>query len=377
MHNPNKKTIAIVINTSWNIYNFRVGLLKALKDEGYNIVAIAPYDFHTQKLIEYGFEYHDIKINNKGTNPIEELKLIREFYKVYKDVNPDVVLQYTIKPNLYGTMAASLLDIPVISNISGLGTVFLNKKPSSLFARLLYKLALHMHAPKKVFFQNPQDRELFINSKLVKEWKTDLLPGSGIDTEKFKPLDETGREENNLHFLFVARLIRDKGLVEYVEASRILKAKYPDVVCNILGTYYLGNPTAITQDEIEMWEKEGIINYLGATDDVSSVIAEHDCVVLPSYREGLSRVLLEGASMGKPLITTNVPGCKDVVDDGITGYLCKVKDTDSLAKQMEKILLLTKDERREMGNKGREKIIAEFDEKYVIEKYKKVISEII
>lgn len=377
MHDPNKKTIAIVINTSWNIYNFRVGLIKALKMEGYNVVAIAPYDFHTQKLIENGIEYREIKINNKGTNPIEELKLIREFYKLYKEVSPDILLQYTIKPNLYGTVAASLLDIPVISNISGLGTVFLNKKLSSTIARFLYKMALHLHAPKKVFFQNPHDRELFVNSKLVKEWKTDLLPGSGVDTEKFAPMKSTGRNARNLHFLCIARLIRDKGLLEYVEAARILKAKYPDAVFDILGTYYLGNPTAITPDEMEIWQEEGIIHYLGATDEVSTVIAEHDCVVLPSYREGLSRVLLEGASMEKPIVTTNVPGCKDAVDDGVTGYLCEVKDADSLVQQMKKVLLLTEEERREMGKRGREKIRAEFDEKLVIEKYKKAISEII
>ena len=376
MYDPNKKTIAIVINTSWNIFNFRMGLLNALRDEGYNIVVIAPYDFHTEKLIEYGFEYHDINMNNKGTNPIEELRLLREFYKVYKEVNPDILLQYTIKPNVYGSMAASLLDIPVISNISGLGTVFLNKKPSSILARLLYKLALRMKAPKKVFFQNQNDRAVFIKAKLVKKKKTDILPGSGIDTEKFKPVEREARKEKSLHFLFIARLIRDKGIVEYVEAARMLKSKYPEAVFNILGTYYPGNPTAITHDEVEMWEKEGIIHHLGATDEVSKVIAEHDCVVLPSYREGLARVLLEGASMAKPIVTTNVPGCKNVVNDGITGYLCKVKDADSLAQQMEKVLVLSEDERREMGKRGREKVIVEFDEKIVIKKYKKAIRKI-
>ncbi|MDM5262626.1 glycosyltransferase family 4 protein [Sulfurovum sp. XTW-4] len=376
MHDPNKKTIAIVINTSWNIFNFRMGLLKALKEEGYNIVAIAPYDFHTEKLIEYGFEYHDINMNNKGTNPIEEFRLFREFYSVYKEVNPDLLLQYTIKPNVYGSLAASLLDIPVISNISGLGTVFLNKKPSSIIARLLYKLALHRKAPKKVFFQNQNDRALFIKSKLVKKKKTDILPGSGIDIEKFKPLEREVRRAKSLHFLFIARLIRDKGLGEYVEAARMLKSKYPEAVFNILGTYYPGNPTAVTHDEIEMWEAEGIIHHLGATDEVSAVIAEHDCVVLPSYREGLSRVLLEGASMAKPIVTTNVPGCKNVVDDDITGYLCNVKDADSLAQQMEKVLLLSEDERSEMGQRGREKVIAEFDERIIIEKYQKAIRTI-
>ena len=375
MHNLNKKTIAIVINTSWNIFNFRVNLLKALQSEGYNIVAIAPYDFHTQKLIEYGFEYHDIKINNKGKNPIEELKLIREFHKVYKEVNPDVILQYTIKPNVYGTIAANKLDIPVISNISGLGTVFLNNKLSSHVARFLYRIALRY--PKKIFFQNSRDRALFIKSKLVKKKKTDIVPGSGIDTEKFKPVNKEARKAKSLHFLFIGRLIGDKGLVEYVEAARMLRSKYPDVAFNILGTFYLGNPTAITQDEIEMWEAEGIIHYLGATDEVSAVISEHDCVVLPSYREGLSRVLLEGASMEKPIVTTNTPGCKEAVDNGISGYLCNVKDAASLAQQMEKVLLLSEDERSEMGKKGREKMIAEFDEKIIIKKYKEAIRKIL
>lgn len=375
MHNPNKKTIAIVINTSWNIFNFRVNLLKALQSEGYNIVAIAPYDFHTEKLIEYGFEYHDIKINNKGTNPIEEIKLIKEFYKVYKEVNPDVILQYTIKPNVYGTIAANKLGIPVISNISGLGTVFLNNKLSSHIARLLYRISLRH--PKKIFFQNSRDRALFIKSKLVKKKKTDIVPGSGIDTEKFKPVTREARKVKSLHFLFIGRLIRDKGLVEYVEAARMLKSKYPDAVFNILGTYYLGNPTAITHDEIEKWEAEGIIHHLGATDEVSAVIAEHDCVVLPSYREGLSRVLLEGASMEKPIVTTNTPGCKEAVDNGISGYLCNVKDAASLAQQMEKVLLLSEDERSEMGKRGREKMIAEFDEKIIIEKYREAIASIV
>lgn len=349
--------------------------MKALKQEGYNVICIAPCDFHTQKLIENGCKYYNIKMNNKGTNPIEEIKLTRAFYKVYKELKPDVLLHYTIKPNIFGTIAANILGIPVISNISGLGTVFLNDKPSSRIARFLYKIA--MKFPKKVFFQNRYDRELFIDSNLVAEEKTDLLPGSGIDTEKFKPIVGETREGKSLHFLCIARLIKDKGLMEYVEAAKILKTKYPDAVFSILGTYYLGNPSAITQEEIETLEDEGIIRYLGATDDVNVIIAAHDCVVLPSYREGLSRVLLEGASMEKPIVTTNVPGCKDAVEDNVTGYLCKVKDADSLAKQMEKVLLLSEEERHEMGKKGREKVMKEFDEKIVIEKYRKVIKETI
>jgi glycosyltransferase involved in cell wall biosynthesis len=372
------KTIAIVINTTWNIFNFRLGLLKALQDDGYKIVAIAPKDEYVHKLEKLGIKHYHIEINNKGTNPIEDLKLIFAFRKIYKEINPDVILQYTIKPNIYGSLAVAGLGIPIVSNISGLGTVFLNDSISSKIARFLYKVALKI--PKKVFYQNAHDRELFVKSGLVKDEKTDLLPGSGIDTEQFKPIEMLAEEDNTVRFLFIARLVKDKGLVEYVEAARKVllsekEQRIPEFY--ILGAYYPGNPTAIREDEMQIWEKEGLVKYIGTSDDVRSVISKYDCIVLPSYREGLSRVLLEAASMAKPIITTNVPGCKEVVDDGVNGYLCDVKDADSLAQQMKKILFLSEENRREMGTKGRKKVIAEFDEKLVIEKYKETIEALI
>jgi len=366
------KTIAIVINTSWNIYNFRMGLLKALQTEGYKIIAIAPKDNYSKKLESLGIEYHEIKMNNKGTNPLEDAKLIWDFYTLYKKLNLDVILQYTIKPNIYGSIAARMLGVPVISNISGLGTVFLDDSFSSKIARFLYKVALK--SPKKVFYQNSHDRELFINSKLVEKSKTDLLPGSGMDTKKFSPM-KVARKSDEVSFLFIARLIKDKGIGEFVEAARVL-TKLNNVKCYILGAYYEGNPTAITKVQMQEWEDEGIVVYLGVSDDVASHIASVDCIVLPSYREGLSRVLLESASMAKPLITTNVPGCKEVVDDGVNGYLCEVKNSDSLAKAMQRMLDLSELERQEMGRKGREKIIAQFDEKLVIAKYKEALLQI-
>ena len=367
------KTIAIVINTSWNIYNFRVGLLSSLQRAGYRIVAIAPRDDYSEKLQAMGFEYHDIDINNKGTNPLEDVKLIRAFYRLYKNVKPDVLLHYTIKPNIYGTIAARLAGVPVISNISGLGTVFLDHSISSRVARLLYKVALRI--PFKVFFQNAEDRALFIDSKLVAEEKTGLLPGSGIDTLKFSPLD-SGPDSSSLSFLFIARLVKDKGLVEFVDAARILRVKYPAAQFNVLGAYYPGNPTAISPTEMEGWAQEGIISYLGTSDDVPALIARADCVVLPSYREGLSRVLLEAASMAIPIITTDVPGCRDVVDNGVNGFICKVRDAGDLAVQMEKMIRLEQARRVEMGLKGREKVVNEFDEEIVINKYRDAISDI-
>jgi glycosyltransferase involved in cell wall biosynthesis len=373
------KTVAIVINTSWNIYNFRLGLLKALQEEGYEVVAIAPEDEYSSKFEKMGIKYCDIKMNNKGTNPIEEVQLIFSFYKLYKEIKPDIILHYTIKPNIYGSIAAWMLGIPVIANITGLGTVFLKDSISSKIAKVLYRVALQI--PKKIFYQNPHDRELFIKLGLVKEEKTDLLPGSGIDIDKFKSKQNVDKKDNIVRFLFVARLLKDKGLEEFVKAAKQMSIalsvdEKKRVKFSILGAYYPGNPTAITKDEMKEWENEGVVEYLGVSNDVKSVICGYDCIVLPSYREGLSRVLLEAASMAKPIITTNVPGCKDVVDDGVNGYLCEVKDVDSLAKQMFKMFKLSNEERVEMGREGREKVLSEFDEKFVINKYLDALIEV-
>ena len=370
------KKIVISINTSWNIYNFRLGLIKALQKEGYKVYAVAPKDEYSIKLQEIGVECIDVFMNNKGTNPIEDIKTIWEYYKIYKNIKPDVALHYTIKPNIYGTIGAKLAGVKVINNISGLGTVFLNDSISSKIARYLYKIALRFS--DKVFFQNPHDRELFVKNKLVENNKTDLLAGSGIDTKRFKPLKKE-YQDGKFRFLFIARLVKDKGIIEYIEAIRIIKnlkfkiENYTDVEFQVLGAFYPGNPTAITKEQMQKWQEEGVVNYLGTSDRVSEIIKECDCVVLPSYREGLSRVLLEAASMAKPIITTDTPGCKDVVEDGVNGFLCKVKDADSLAIQVEKMLNLSTKQREEMGKRGREKIIKEFDEKIVIEKYLEAI----
>ena len=370
-----KKTIAIVINTSWNIYNFRLSLLGALRNEGYRILLIAPRDDYSQKLVDLGYEYHEIKINNKGTNPFQDLLLVWRFSRLYKRLNVDVVLQYTIKPNIYGTLGAKLAGIAAINNISGLGTVFLNNGLSSKIARFLYRFSLRF--ANKVFFQNPHDRKLFVDKKLVKESKTDLLPGSGINLSQYKPSTNKLKIDTFV-FLFVARLIKDKGIVEFIEAAKkLLKQDDKQVEFWLLGDLYLINPTAINQEQLEQWIKTPEIKYLGHVDDVASVMNKANCIVLPSYREGLSRVLLEAAALAKPIITTNVPGCKDVVDDGVNGYLCDVKNSDDLAVQMNKMLALDNYQLQEMGKKGRVKIENEFDEKFVIDSYLREIKFVV
>ncbi len=321
-----------------------------------------------------GITFYPITINNKGTHPYEDLKLMLTYLKLYQKLKPDVVLHYTVKPNIYATLAAAIVGIPVVSNISGLGTVFLNDKLSSKVARVLYKIALRY--PKKVFFQNPHDLELFVHKKLVSEKVAGLLPGSGIDTNKYIPIEVEKEKDKAFVFLLIARLIKDKGIIEYIEAAKMIKTKFSNVKFQLLGSFYPGNPTAISKEEVERWEYENIVEYIGYSDDVMSWISQSDCVVLPSYREGLSRVLLEAASMAKPIITTDTPGCKDVVDHEVTGYLCEVKNAQCLAAQMEKKLQLTHAERVEMGKKGRQKVIVEFSEEIVIRKYLEIINEI-
>ena len=371
------KTIAVVSNTSWFLYNFHLSLLKQLQNEGYSVVAIAPLDEYAARLEAEEVGFMPIHINSKGTNPLEDLLLIRDFYRIYKKSGTDIILNFTIKPNIYGSIAAGYLGVPVISTITGLGTIFLREGFSSKIGKMLYRKALKV--PQTVYYLNSTDRELFVTSKLVDAQKAELIPGAGIDTKRFAPLPEN-TERKTVRFLLIARLIKDKGIVEYVEAARKIKEAYAAPVCVefcLLGAYYHGNPTAIGEAQVNAWEKEGVIRYLGTSDDVPAVIADADCIVLPSYREGISQVLLEAASMAKPIVATDVPGCREVVDEGETGYLYRVKDAVSLSEAMEKMMKLSREEREQMGKKGREKVMREFDESVVNEKYAETIRKIL
>ena len=362
-------------NISWSIYNFRLKLLKSLQEDGHEIYTVAFKDEYAEKLINEGFHFEAINLNNNSINPFEDLKTIYDYYTIYKKIQPDLICHNAIKPNIYGTIAAGLLNIPTINNISGLGTLFIKKSFSTKVAKLLYKFS--QKKATRVFFQNNDDLHLFIKNKLINVSKTQVIPGSGVDTAKFISNDLTKQDEY-FHFLFIGRLLYDKGIREYIEAAQLLKDKYPSVKFNILGPLYENNATAITQETLDNWLKNKEINYLGQTDHVEEVMKTAHCVVLPSYREGLSKVLIEASSMGLPIVTTNVPGCKDVVIDNETGFLCEVKNSEDLANKMEKMLLLSSKERQEMGGKARARAVAVFDEQIIIQHYKnniKIIQE--
>jgi len=366
--------IVISLNTSWNIYNFRLNLARSLKDDGYEVILVAPYDEYTH-LLEKEFQCYDIYMNNRGTNPKEDLKTLFDFYKLYKKIKPDIVLNYTIKPNIYGNIACGLLGIKTINNISGLGTVFIKETVVTKIVKFLYKYALSKSS--KVFFQNNDDRLLFIENNLLDEKISDLVPGSGVDTQKFTPMKLDKEDKAGLKFLLIARMLWDKGVGEYIEAVKILKERHKNVEFQLLGAVDVANKTAISKEQVELWGEENLITYLGVTDNVQKYIHEADCIVLPSYREGTPRTLLESASMEKPIITTDVPGCREVVYDGVNGFLCEVKSSDDLASKMEKMITLKEHEREEMGRNGRKKMIKKFDEFIVIDKYLKTVQELV
>ncbi|EAY28880.1 glycosyltransferase family 4 protein [Microscilla marina] len=358
--------IAIVLNSSWNIYNFRRGLIEAFLKEGHTVLAIAPTDKYSEYLQNIGCEFHPVALEKKGSNPLKDLKYMRRLYNTYKKTQPDVVLQFTIKPNIYGTLAASMLNIPVVNNVCGLGTVFLRKQRlSSKVARMLYKFSFRF--PKKVFFQNQDDLSLFIAEKYINPRLTDLVPGSGIPLDKFKAGDFN--RNNQFTFLLIARLIYDKGILEYIEAVKLLRAQGIDARFQLLGAIEEDANLGVPKKQLDTWIAEGLVEYLGVSDNVQEMIVKADCVVLPSYREGTPRVLLEAASMSKPLIATNVPGCKQTIDNGVNGFLCRLQDAEDFAEKMKKMTLLNDEELMLMGEESRKKAEREFDEKLVVQKY--------
>lgn len=349
-----------------------MGLIKAFLEKGYEVVAVAPEDGYTRFLTETGCRFYPLKMENKGSNPLKDISLLRQLYRIYKEIGPDIVLQFTIKPNIYGTLAASRLGIPVINNVSGLGTVFLHNNFVSKIAQLLYRVSFRYAS--KVFFQNEDDRGLFVNKKLVRKEKTALLPGSGVNLEKYLPLPF--QRHTPFTFLLVARILYDKGIREYIEAIRLLKNKEAFRFM-LLGALDEESALGIPKKQVMQWVEEGLIEYFPFTSDIAPFIEQADCLVLPSYREGTPRTLLEGAALAKPLISTNVPGCRDVVEEGYNGYLCRVKDSKDLANKMQIISRLPDTTLRLMGQNSRKLVVLKYDEKIVVASYLEEIGRIL
>jgi len=368
-----KKHIIFSGNSAWGMYNFRGRLIRKFVEKSYKVTVLAPNDeVFVPKLKELSVSFIDTPINPKGTNPMEDVRLFWNYKTIFKREKPDFVFFYTVKPNIFGSLAAQHCKVPHIAVTTGLGYVFLVDNLVSKITKYLYKVAFKK--AYQVWFLNEDDRQTFLDHKLVDERKAYLLKGEGIDLERFH-ISSLQKKEPAV-FLLIARMLWDKGIGEFVEAARRIKQKYPDTKFQMLGFLGVGNPTAIHKEQMDKWQSEGVVTYLGVTEDVKPFIEDATCIVLPSYREGVPFSLLEASALGKPIVTTNAIGCKDTVEDGITGFMCEVKNSESLASSMEKVMHLSPEQYENMALAGRAKMEREFDVKLIIKRYLEVVEQI-
>ena len=362
---PLPRTVVVAANSDWNIVTFRQGLIRAIRAAGYRPVIVAsPDSAAEQRVGDLGVERIRVEIDRSGLNPFADLRLLLHYRRILAKLAPLAFLGFTIKPNIYGCIAARFAGVPAVANISGLGTVFV--KPGLLTRLIIGMYRFALRRARVVFFQNRDDRALFLERRIVTPEQARLLPGSGIDTEQYLPVPLPSGE---VRFLLIARLLGDKGVREFVGAARSLRASLPGARFQLLGPVDEGNRSAIGRAELERWVAEGVIEYLGATDDVRPMIAQASAVVLPSYREGLPRALLEGAAMARPLIATDVPGCRELVDDGVSGFLCVARESASLAEAMKKAAGLAPAERSRMGQAARATVEERYSEDFVVRAY--------
>jgi len=361
-------------NLSSNLYS-RKNLIKAIIAEGWELAALACPDHSVDKIeTELGIPFFNAQMENKGTGIFSDLRTFCSFYFFYRKQRPDVVIQFNSKPDIYGSMAASLLGIPSISNITGLGGVF-NSKGGIVqkIVLLLYKIAF---SGQKVFvfFQNRDDRALFLERKILSESKTGLLPGSGVDVDRFKPIispasDSKTSVNKSARFLFAGRLVIAKGIREFISAAKIIKLKYPECSFDVIGELNTAKGF-ISKNELEEAIQCGAIQYHGNTHDVISFITQADCVVLPSYyREGVPRTLLEAAAMAKPLIAADSIGTREPVRPNENGFLCQPGDANDLARKMEDYICLSQVEKNDMGIKSRIVAEKEYSDTIISNKY--------
>ena len=365
--------IVLTVNASWNIWNFRKPVVEALLADGHKVTVLAPRDGTTEQLQSVGVSFVHLDMDVDGLSPASSIDLIDTFRSHFHVLQPDIVLSYTVKNNIFGAMAARTLGIPFLPNVTGLGTLFLGSKPLFFIGKLLYRLG--MAALPIIFAQNNDDRDFLVSKKLLKAEQLRMLPGSGIDLDGF-PASPLPESDDGINFLMISRLIRDKGTMEYCEAARIARQANPKCKFQLLGPMGSANRTAIPESELKPYFEDGSVSYLGATDDVRPYLEAAHCVVLPSYREGAPRSLIEAAAMGRPLITTDVPGCRAVVENGKSGLLCEVRNAQSLAQACLDFAALSPAEQQAMGSAGRALMMREYDVGIVIDRYRTAIAEL-
>lgn len=370
-----KKKIALVANSAWSVYNFRLDLVRHLLPR-FDVLVIAPTDEFADELIRDGCAFVNIQFNNRSENPFQDYRLYRALKKIYREQKPDFIFHYVIKPNIYGSLAAVACGIESVAVVTGLGYAFARRNWLNKTVSILYKRALKRTV--EVWFLNKEDAEIFIHRKLVSINKVKILPGEGINPTHFAPVQFRPVARSKVfQFLMSTRLLKSKGVRIYMEAARMLKKKYQDIRFELIGFFEEHHPDSIPEQDIRHWQKKGFIHYSGFAKDVRPFLRQADCVVFPSfYPEGIPRCLMEAASMEIPIITSLNRGCKDVVEDGVNGFLCAVNDARDLARKMEAMMQLSAAQRSVMGKKGRELVVEKFDVQKILLEYDRILSEL-
>jgi glycosyltransferase involved in cell wall biosynthesis len=361
------KKILILSNEHSYTYNLRKEIIRRIIEEKFKVYIVLPYGEKVELLKDMGCEFIDLPLDKRGMNPIADLKLLLGYYKILKRIKPDVVLSYTIKPNIYGGLACRRLKIPYIPNITGLGTAV---EYEGLIQKILVKLyQVALKNARCIFFQNKENQKFFEDKK-IGIGKHRLIPGSGVNTNHFSLLDYPN--DKVIQFVFISRIMKEKGIDQYLDAAEYIRNKYPDTKFNVVGT--CGDDYI---DRIREMQERGIIEYHGVKSDVREVLKTSHCTVHPTYYpEGMSNVLLESASSGRPIITTNRSGCGEIVDDGINGYVVEQKNSKDLIEKIEMFLKLDNEDKKKMGLAGREKVENEFDRQIVVNAYLKELKKV-
>ena len=359
------KIVTLSANTSWYLYNFRQSTIKRLIGKGYRVVCISPFDEYSKELMDLGCEYYDLEMQNKGTNPFKDIKTFLKLLFIYLKLKPFAAFHFTVKNNIFGTWAGLISNTPSINNVSGLGTAFIRDGLISIVVRLLYKCSQPF--AHRVYCQNPEDFDLLIDKKLVNKDKLFLLPGSGVDLKRFNSDSVKYSKNEQFTFLYVGRILADKGLFELIKAYKNLKIKKINCELWICGILNAENISSISKTQIEDWKDIPGIRWLDQEKYIENIYKQVDCVVLPSYREGMPKTLLEAGSMGLPSVATDVPGCRNIIQDNVNGFLCRAKDAKDLEQAMIKILNLSRNDYEKMSINARNIVKNNFDEKIVID----------
>lgn len=356
----NKKKVLILVNHDVVIYNFRKELVKKLIEEDYDVYLSLPYGEKVDLLVEMGCKFIETPIDRRDTNPFKDLLLIKKYFQIMKKIKPDIILSYTIKPNIYGAIISRILGIPIIANVTGLGSAINSRGFLRKIITNLYKFSFR--SIDCVFFQNENDSNFFLSNN-IKMKKHVLIPGSGVNLSEFT-YEDYPAESKVETFLFVGRIMRDKGIEELIEAASNIKQSNPDVEFHAIGF-----AEEEYKEKIKTLQEDSIIKFHGMQSNVRDYLIECNAIVHPTYHEGMSNVLLEAAATGRPILASNIPGCKEIFDEDLSGIGFQPQNAESLALSIQKFLNLTYEEKKEMGLMGRKKVEKEFNRSIVVKKY--------